>query len=336
MQIGIVGATGIVGSELLKLLVAYELTDIRVCASDASINKNICYDKYEYTLQKLDREFFLDLDVVFFCAENDISAKWIKYVLEDDTFTKMYIIDNSSEFRMNDDIPLIVPEINYSQISSNKLIANPNCTAAMLCMVLYPLLKLSTIKRVDVSTYQAVSGAGKGGIAELETQMEQYVKCEDIVKSTFKSQILNNCFSHNSSIDMETGYNGEEIKIIKETLKILQPMSKDMEISATCVRVPVMRAHCESIKVVFENEVTEEDIRKVLSESNGVTIIDDRVNNIFPEPLFVSGKTDVFVGRIRKDYFDNKKTLHLFICGDQLLKGAAYNAFQIFKGIFSL
>jgi aspartate-semialdehyde dehydrogenase len=148
-----------------------------------------------------------------------------------------------------------------------------------------------------------------------------------LTTSAFKSQILLNCFSHNSAIDLESGYNGEELKIIQETSKILGKL----EVSATCVRIPVMRAHCESVKIVFSYPVTESDLRSSLESMSGVKIMDDRESNSFPEPIYASGKTDVFVGRIRKDYFDTSgKTWHMFLCGDQLLKGAAWNAYQIF------
>jgi aspartate-semialdehyde dehydrogenase len=322
MKIGIVGATGMVGFELIKILLNNGYSDLQLCASDTSIDTNL----YGYKLLKLDDIFFDLVHITFFCTENDISKKWIPVALSKNN----YVIDNSSEFRMDKDVPLIVPEINsYLLNKTSKLIANPNCTAAILCMTLHPLLGLSKIKRVDVSTYQAVSGAGKAGMDELDKQMKQYVEKDAVTSKIFNSQIVNNCFSHNSSIDKESGYNGEELKIINETQKILN--NYDMEISATCVRIPVMRAHCESVKIVFENSVIDDDIRKVLSSFEGITIIDDREHNIFPEPILCSGKTNVFVGRIRKDYYDKEnKIYHMFICGDQLMKGAAYNAYQIF------
>jgi aspartate-semialdehyde dehydrogenase len=330
MKIGIVGATGLVGDELIKLLIKNGYFDIEVCASIGSEDKIIDYMLndiyYSFKIQKLDESFFENINVIFFCADNKIAEKWVPYAISKNIFT----IDNSSAFRLDSKVPLVIPEINGQLIKTSNLIANPNCTTAILCMILFPLQKLSKICRVDVSTYQAVSGAGKAGIMELEYQMRDHVYHDPITSTTnvFKSQIVNNCFSHNTLVDELTGYNEEEMKIINETRKILD---NDIELSATCIRIPVFRAHCESIKIKFENSVDESDIRSVLSKFNGVKLIDDRLNNKFPEPIIATESTDVYVGRIRKDLFDKEnKTYHMFICGDQLLKGAAYNAFQIF------
>ena len=209
------------------------------------------------------------------------------------------------------------------------MIANPNCSTAILCMILYPLLKLEKIIRVDVCTYQAVSGAGKLAIDELLDQIHSYSNNLKLEQKIFKSQILLNCFSHNSSIDLDNGYNEEEIKIINETKKILDT---DIEVSASCMRVPVLRSHTESVKIVFEKPVDETLLRTALENFSGVKIHDFRKENSFPEPLMVEKTGDILVGRIRKDYHIKDGTVyHLNICGDQLLKGAALNAFQIFE-----
>jgi aspartate-semialdehyde dehydrogenase len=282
-----------------------------------------------FKLLQLNEDFFDDLSVAFFCSNNDVSKKWIPVAIK----KGVTVIDNSSQFRLDANVPLIIPEINGNLLHSKKhtLIANPNCSTAILCMILYPLTKLNVIKRVDVSTYQAVSGAGKAGLDELENQMNEYVldSSQPLTCSTFKSPILGNCFSHNSKMDPDTGYNEEEQKIIFETHKILD---NNFEISATCVRIPVMRAHTDTVKIVFASSVSENDIRKTLESFPGVKLLDDRETNSFPEPLIASGKNDIYVGRIRKDMFDkDNTTYHMMICGDQLLKGAAWNAFQIFK-----
>jgi aspartate-semialdehyde dehydrogenase len=326
-KIGIVGVRGLVGKTLLRILCENGYgSNIKVCATDANIGIDIIIDNYVFTLIKLDIDFFNNLDIIFFCADTKTSLKWIPKINK----KKVLIIDNSSAFRSNDNVPLIIPEINGNIIlDSYGVVSNPNCCATLLCMVLYPLLQLSNIKRVDVSTYQSVSGAGIGGINELENQTIEVVKNEPITKKIFKSQIYGNCFSHNTEIDINTGYCEEELKICNETKKIL---SNNLEISATCIRIGVFTSHSESVKIVFENSVDEYDLRNALNNFKGVVIVDDRINNIFPEPINTSGKTDVFVGRIRKDLYDKSgKTYNLFLCGDQLLKGASYNSYQIFK-----
>lgn len=334
-NIGLVGATGIVGKTLLTILCnngysrqqhIKNIKNIRVCASDTSIGSSINICENEFILEKLDDDFFSNINVVFFCADTNTSLKWIPFAQKKGIF----IIDNSSAFRMDPHVPLIIPEINGHLIeSSNGIIANPNCCTALLCMILYPLSKLSKIQRVDVSTYQAVSGAGIAGMNELVTQSKEYVNGEPLTIKTFGSQIYGNCFSHNTPIDLTNGYCEEELKISYETTKIIPDIK---EVSATCIRVGVYTSHSESVKIVFENSVEESDIVESLNKFSGVTVLDDREHNKFPEPILASGKTDVFVGRIRKDLFDKSgKTYNLFLCGDQLLKGASWNAFQIFK-----
>lgn len=328
LNIGIIGVTGLVGKTLLDILLNDDNSgcyNFRVCASDNSIGKIVTSNNRELKLEALRDLFFSNLDVVFFCADSETSKKWVSIALENDVF----IVDSSSAFRMEDDISLVIPEINGHLVSESVIVASPNCTTSLLCMVLYPLLELSSIDEVVVSTYQAVSGAGQSGLDELVRQTEQQSKNELITTKTFPSQILNNCFSHNTTIDQKNGYNEEELKMINETRKIL---NRDIILRPTCVRVPVMTSHSESVQITFTNPVNEEDIRNKLLSFDGIKVMDDRQNNKFPEPILSSGKTDVFVGRIRKDYFDKtNKIYNMFICGDQLLKGASYNAYQIFK-----
>lgn len=355
MKIGIIGGSGVVGKELLNILISNKYYDLKICASEASIGKRLFFDADDipvsFVFEKLEESFFVGLDVSFFCTDNHLSKEWVPIALK----YNVYVIDNSSYFRMEESVPLIIPEINGHLVSSSKLIANPNCCTAILCMVLYPLTKINTIKRVDISTYQAVSGAGKLGTEELELQCIQFAhekniekecellkKCsplyEHIIKKPikienhtgiFKSQIFDNCFSHNTAIDPITGYNAEELKIINETKKI---MNYNIEVSATCIRVPIMRAHSESVKIIFSEETSEDEIRKVLHKCEGIKVIDNRDENKFPEPVLATYENDILVGRIRKDYYDDTNTVfHMFICGDQLLKGAALNAYQIFK-----
>ena len=258
--IGIGGATGVVCKELITLLVNNNYTNLKLCASERSIGMILnvkskqTSELLSFVVEELCETFFNDkMSVVFFCSDNDISKQWIPFVIN----KGITAIDNSSAFRLDKSVPLVIPEINPHLLTTEtKLIANPNCSTVILCMVLFPLQKLSNIVRVDVSTYQAVSGAGQAGIDELNNQIEEYTKFPNTKLTThaFNSQILLNCFSHNSAIDLESGYNGEELKIIEETVKILDTQ---IEVSATCVRIPVMRAHCESIKIVFSNPVNE-------------------------------------------------------------------------------
>lgn len=343
ITIGIVGARGLVGLELIKL---FKNTKLKLCASNKNPEK-LELDGNIYDLDILDNSFFDNLKFVFFCADNETSKLWIPYILEN--HKNCYVIDNSSEFRLAkfnqeyQEYPLVIPEINFDSIYKyeTKLITNPNCCTAILCMLLFPLMKISKIKKINVSTYQAVSGAGKNGILELNKQIEEY--CEnnertDYTISTFKSQIFANCFSHNTKIDLETKYNDEELKIIQETKKILN--EPNIKISATCIRIPVFRTHTESVTVKFENEISEYDIYDILYRSSGIKVVDDIINNKFPEPVDATNKTDILVGRIRSDIDSTingkSKIWHFMICGDQLLKGASYNAFQIYKKLNNL
>lgn len=328
INIGIVGATGLVGTILIDLLCNEGYgNNLKLCASDNSIGKILQVSNYSFELVALNESFFNTIDFVFFCADTETSKKWVNIALEKGVF----VTDSSSAFRMYDDVPLVIPEINKHLIQTcHGIISSPNCSTSLLCMIAYPLHKnLSEIEEIYVTTYQAVSGAGLDGMKELSDQAKQYSQGEDVISKTFKSQIFGNCFSHNSAMDEDSGYNEEEIKMIQETRKIL---NSDIKVSPTCVRIPVFRSHSLDVTIKFKNSVNEHDIRKTLSEFDGVKVIDDRKNNKFPEPLLSSGQTDVFVGRIRNEYWDTTDKIYkLWICGDQLLKGASYNAFQIFK-----
>lgn len=338
LKVGIIGVTGLVGKKILEFIDDELMRrEIKVCASNSNVGSVISVNSHEYILEKLCHDFFENLDVVFFCADDDTSIRWVPVALN----YRLFVIDSSSAFRTNNNVNLIIPEINGHLLkeiamdktnSKNKIcniVASPNCCATLLCMILYPLTKLSNITRVDVDTYQAVSGAGIRGIEELEKQTTQYCMNEKIETNIFKSQIYGNCFSHNSKIDETTKFCEEELKISFETKKIIPTIS---EISATCVRIPVYTSHSESVKIVFENSVDEKDIFDSLNNFSGVTVINDNESNKFPEPIIASDNTDVFVGRIRRDLYDTEKKIYkLFICGDQLLKGASWNSFQIFK-----
>jgi aspartate-semialdehyde dehydrogenase len=244
------------------------------------------------------------------------------------------VVDNSSAFRMDEGVPLVVPEVNADAMShiklSNKkgaLIANPNCSTIICLMAATPLHRHAKVKRMVVSTYQAASGAGAAAMAELELQTKEVLEGKEPTCNIFSRQYAFNLFSHNSPVTAN-GYNEEEMKLVKETRKIWN--DHEVKVTATCIRVPVMRAHAESINLQFESPLDEEKAREILSHAEGVIIIDDRAGNNFPTPLEVSKKDAVAVGRIRRDVSqEGNHGLDLFVCGDQIRKGAALNAVQI-------
>jgi aspartate-semialdehyde dehydrogenase len=236
------------------------------------------------------------------------------------------MVDNSSAFRMEEGVPLVIPEINPEDIKSHKgVIANPNCSTIIMLVPLFPLHRLNPIQRIVVSTYQAASGAGALAMQELEMQAKDVLEGKTAKKEAFPHQIAFNVFSHNSKIDKD-GYNEEEVKMIRETQKIFK--MPEIKVSATCVRVPVMRAHSEAINVEFAKPFSPEEARKVLRSAPGLRLVDDREGNYFPMPLEASHKEEVLVGRVRED-LSHPGGLSLFVSGDQLWKGAALNAIQI-------
>jgi len=239
------------------------------------------------------------------------------------------VIDNSSAFRMDESCPLVVPEVNPEDISRhNGIIANPNCSTIIMNVAVWPLHRRFPIERLVISTYQAASGAGAAAMDELEQQARDFAAGAPLKTDIFQRQYLWNCFSHNSAISADNGYNEEEDKMTRETHKIFH--DSKVGVTATCVRVPVLRAHSEAINITFRDPMTEAEARAILSEAPGITIVDDRVQNQFPEPLMASGKDDILVGRIRADRSQAPgKGLDLFVCGDQIRKGAALNAVQI-------
>lgn len=329
MNLGIIGATGIVGEELIKLIernhLNVSISDIKLFASSKSKGKEILIKNKKYIVEELTEDSFENLDVVIFCSSQLISFNYAKIALQNNC----YVIDNSAAFRLSENVPLVVPEINKNLVKpENKLICNPNCCVAILCTAIYPLHQKFKIKRLILSTYQSASGAGKEGLNELENQIQEYGKKESSTK-VFGRKYLNNVFSHNSKVCPFDLYNDEEIKIIKETKKLL---GTDVKVTATCVRVPVFRSHCISVNIEFDNKVELEEINDILNNSSGVEVVDNAFKNNFPEALNSKEKFDVEVGRIRYDLDDqSKKTINLFISGDQLLKGAALNAYQILK-----
>eukprot|EP00466_Bigelowiella_natans_P018644 jgi/Bigna1/92794/estExt_fgenesh1_pm.C_710008 len=328
VTVAIAGATGAVGQELLELLDErkFPLKNLKLLASARSAGKQIPFKGENLTVEELTEDSFSDVDIAFFSAGGSQSKEFGPAAGK----AGCLVIDNSSAFRMDPKCPLVVPEVNAEAIPDavdSMIIANPNCSTIIMNTVVWPLHQKANCKRVVVSTYQAASGAGAQAMAELEQQAKDWVAGDPITQDIFGRQYIWNLFSHNSPIE-ETGYNEEEMKMVKETKKIFS--APDIAVTATCIRVPVLRAHCEAINVTLESPMHEDEALEILSKSPGVTVVDDRENNKFPEPLDASGKDDILVGRMRRDLSQPEGYgLEFFVAGDQIRKGAALNAVQI-------
>ncbi len=326
-NVAIVGATGAVGSEMVKCLETrnFPVGELRLLASAASAGKTMRFKGRDVTLEALDEFDFAGVDIALLAVEADIAQDCTARA----TRAGATVIDNSSAFRTKDDVPLVVPEVNGRLLNANpRVIANPNCVAAIMVLALAPLHKVARVNRVQASSYQAASGAGLPAMRELEESTRAYLAGQKFEPKVLPHPYAFNFFSHNTPIDPVTGYNGEETKVMRETRKIMD--LPDLRISITCIRVPVLRAHGIAMSVEFEAVVTPETAREVLAHAPGVRIVDDPEANRFPMPVEASGIEEVLVGRIRRDVSDpSGKTLSLFVCGDQPLKGAALNAVQI-------
>ncbi len=326
VNVAIAGATGAVGQEFLNVLAErkFPIKTLKLLASSRSAGKNMRFADEDLKVEELTRDSFKGIEIAFFSAGGSISKEFAPAAVA----AKAIVIDNTSAFRMKEGVPLVVPEVNADQIHKhNGLIANPNCSTIIMNVPVWPLHKANRIKRIIVSTYQAVSGAGAWGIYELENQMKSYVIGGPIQKEKFPHQIVNNLFSHNTKL-AENGYNEEENKMVNETRKIFS--DPRIMITATCIRVPIPRAHSESINLEFERPITPDEVRAILRKAPGVKLVDDRDANHFPMPLEASGQDEVLVGRIRQDISrDDGRGIDLFVSGDQIRKGAATNAVQI-------
>jgi len=326
-RLAIAGVTGAVGQEFLKLLEEREFPfeSLKLLASARSAGKRIDFRGTTYTVEELTESSFDDVDLALFSAGGSISKQFAPVAAG----KGCVVVDNSSAFRMDPETPLVVPEVNPQDIERHRgIIANPNCSTIIMNVPVWPLHQKAGVKRVIVSTYQAASGAGAAAMAELEQQARDWAEGKPITQTIFGRQYIWNLFSHNSDIDPITGYNTEETKMIKETRKIFH--AEQIQVTATCVRVPVLRAHCEAINLTFERPLREAEAREILSEAPGVKLVDDRGRNKFPEPLEASGTDEVLVGRLRRDVSqEGDYGLDLFIAGDQIRKGAALNAVQI-------
>jgi len=326
VNVAIVGATGAVGQEFLAVLAErdFPIKSIKFLASARSAGKTIEFKGKGYTVEELTKDSFKGVQVAFFSAGGSVSKEFAAAAVQ----AGAVVVDNTSAFRMKEGVPLVVPEVNPEQIHKhNGLIANPNCSTIIMNVPVWPLHKANRVKRIVVSTYQAVSGAGAWGLYELDAQLKAYAAGQPITREKFPHQIANNLFCHNTKV-AENGYNEEENKMVNETRKIFA--DPKIMVTATCVRVPIPRAHSESINLEFERPMTPEQVRDVLKKAPGVRIVDDRENNHFPMPLEASGQDNVLVGRIRQDISrDDGRGIELFVSGDQIRKGAATNAVQI-------
>ncbi len=324
-RVAVVGATGAVGQEMIKTLEQrnFPVSEIKLLASSRSAGKRLRFKGEEVVVEELKPESFEGIDIALFSAGGDRSKQFAPEAVKRGAI----VIDNSSAFRMEPDVPLVVPEVNPEDVEWHKgIIANPNCSTIQMVVVLKPLYDISRIKRVVVATYQAVSGAGAQAVEELKEQTKAILEGKPVPPpNKIPKQIAFNCVPHIDKF-FESGYTREELKMVNETKKIMH--DEEIKVSPTCVRVPVFIGHSEAVNIEFESEVTPEQARKSLEEAPGVTVVDDFENLIYPTPIDVAGKDDVLVGRIRRD--DTiEYGLNLWIVGDNLRKGAALNAVQI-------
>jgi len=325
-HIAVVGATGAVGQEFMRVLEQrnFPYDRITFLASSRSAGKTITFKGEPHTVVELTEDSFKGIDLALFSAGGSISRKFAPIAAR----VGCVVVDNSSAFRMDPDTPLVVPEVNPEDVKKHKgIIANPNCSTIIMVVPVWPLHRLCPIERVVCSTYQAASGAGYQAMVELEQQTRDALEGKEITPKVLPHRIAFNLFSHNSKIG-DNGYNEEEMKMVNETRKMFH--TDAIQITTTCVRVPILRAHSEAINITFSKPVTEEQVCKALAGAPGIKIVDDRQKNYFPMPIEASDLDDVFVGRIRRDISQpDGRGIDLFVCGDQLRKGAALNAVQI-------
>jgi len=320
MKIAVVGATGMVGQVMLKVLEErnFPVTELIPVASEKSVGKKISFKGNEYSIVSMQTAIDMKPEIALFSAGGNTSLEFAPKFAEVGTT----VIDNSSAFRMMEDKKLVVPEINASELSKNdKIIANPNCSTIQLVMVLHPLNLKYNLKRVIVSTYQSVTGTGKNAVDQLNAE----ISGDNTTEKVYPYEIFKNALPQ-CDVFAEDDYTKEEIKLMTEPKKIMGDDS--FNLSATAVRVPVQGGHSESVNIEFENDFDLDEVRKILSETPGVVVMDDVSNKIYPMPLYSEGKDEVFVGRIRRDR-SQPNTLNMWIVADNLRKGAATNAVQI-------
>jgi len=330
LKVAVLGVTGAVGQEFLELLKErkFPIESLRLLASGRSAGKKIEFMGKTYQVEEATPTSFKGLDLVLSSAGGAISRELAPHIVKSGAL----MVDNTSAFRMDPEIPLVVPEINSEDIAKNKgIIANPNCSTIIMLVPLFPIHKVAKIKRIVAATYQAASGAGAKAMEELRVQARDFLDGRPVQKQVLPHQIAFNVFSHNSRIGPD-GYCEEETKMVKETKKIFHDDA--IRVTATCVRVPVLRAHSEALFIETERKISVEDVRQLLSKSPGVKVIDDREKNYFPMPIEATGHDDILVGRLRED-LTVANGLSMFVAGDQIRKGAALNAIQIAELAFA-
>jgi aspartate-semialdehyde dehydrogenase len=325
--IAIAGVTGAVGREFIATMDrrGFRVGKLKALASARSAGKKLSFRGQEITVEELNADSFKGVDIALFSAGSATSKTFSPIAVA----AGAVVIDNSSAFRMDPHVPLVIPEINGRRIREHRgIIAVPNCSAITALMPLWPIHRQNRIRRVIISTYQAVSGAGAAAMEELLASTRASLAGEHFTPKVLPHPSAFNVFNHNTAVDPDTGYNEEETKVIRETRKILEDDS--IAVGVTCVRVPVLRAHSEAITFECENPISETRVRNILTGAPGVRLVDDRTGNYFPMPIDASGQDDVLVGRIRQDLSDpSGHSVSMFVSADQLLKGAALNAVQI-------
>ena len=328
MNIAIVGATGNVGRKILEVLEKKEvqIENLYLLASSRSVGKKISFNGKEHIVEDLEKFDFSTVKIAFFAAGSSVAEKWAHVAAE-----KTIVIDNSKFFRKDADIPLIVPEVNpkqLTQVKNRNIIANANCSVIPVVVALKPLHDLYNVKRIVISTYQSVSGAGKGPMDELLSQTQDYFNNKELESKNFTKQIAFNAIPHIDSF-LENGYTKEEQKTTDEIKKILD---KKIKITSTCVRIPVLVSHSISVNVEFDKKCNLDEIRKVLSTSPGCKVIDEHKDGGYITPVEAEDKFETFISRIRLDE-SQKNTINMWIVSDNLLKGAALNAIQIAEAL---
>ncbi len=325
-NVAVVGVTGAVGQEMLYCLEKrnFPVGNLTVMASARSAGKTIKFKGKDLTITETTTKSFENVDIALMAVESDQSQEFSPAAVK----AGAVVVDNSSAYRMDPECPLVIPEVNPEAAKNRPkgIIANPNCSTIIMNVPVWPLHQVNPLKRILVSTYQAASGAGKPAMDELEETTRAWVEGKKIEPKVFPYQLTMNVFSHNSRL-YDNGYNQEEMKMTDETRKIFG--APGIMVAATCVRVPVMRAHCESVMLEFTNPMSPEQARAILEKAPGVKVLDDRSKNRSPQPLDAAGQDDVLVGRIREDISLPGRGLMLWVAGDQILKGAALNAVQI-------
>jgi aspartate-semialdehyde dehydrogenase len=324
LRVAILGATGAVGAELLTLLAErhFPLASLKLLASPRSAGSTLPFKDEQIPVEVVSAESFRGVDLVLASAGGSVSKAWASIAVEQGAV----VIDNSSAFRMDPEVPLVVPEINPAEaLRHHGIIANPNCTTILMCLAVYPLHQVSPLQRLVVSTYQSASGAGARAMQELQDQARDLLDGKPAQPEIFPFPIAFNLFAHNSPMQ-DNHYCQEELKMVHESRKIMD--IPDLRLTATCIRVPVLRAHAESVNIEFARPFDVVKARHLLAQAPGVELLEDWDLNRFPMPIDVSGKDAVAVGRIRQD-LSHPNCLELWLCGDQIRKGAALNAVQI-------